>query len=92
MHSQQKPFLLTGHESPRSSAVRPPIYNSEDREFESHLELGNFSELSDVKTLIKLQCLDPNKVRHWIEQGCTIQSININKYQPQTFDIPDTDQ
>ena len=91
---QQKPFLLTGHESTRSSAVRPPIYNSEDREFESHLEFGNFSELSDVKILMKLQSLDPNKVRHmhWTEQHCTIQSININKYQRQTFDIPDTDQ
>ena len=63
-----KAFPSYWHESPRSSAVRPPIYNSEDRKFESHLELGNFSELSDVKTLIKLQSLDPNKVRHWIEQ------------------------
>ena len=43
---------------------------------------------------MKLQSLDPNKVRHmhWTEQHCTIQSININKYQRQTFDIPDTDQ
>ena len=45
---------------PQFQRLDRPIYNSEVREFESHLELGNFSELSDVEILMKLQRLDPN--------------------------------
>ena len=68
MYPKQSPIQssVTGAiEPPVAQWLELPNWNSEGREFDSHAELGIFSELSGVRNLLL-----PNYIKHY-NQGCS---------------------